>query len=74
MREGSPQSTLNSTNATEERIAEAQSALRTMTEWARDGHATPEQTEMLLGPCREMIEVLYERDLPLAKLAGSSSR
>lgn len=74
MREGPPQCMLNWTAATEERIAEAQSALLIMTEWARDGHATPEQAEMLLDPCREMIEALYERDLPLAKLADSSSR
>jgi hypothetical protein len=43
-----------------------------MSEWARDGNATPEQTEMLLNPYREMVEAIYERDIPLAKLADQS--
>lgn len=43
-----------------------------MSEWARDGNATAEQTEMLLNPYREMVEAIYERDIPLAKLADQS--
>lgn len=60
------------TSVTRDRIRDVQSALLTMSEWARDGQATVEQTEMLLNPYREMVEALYERDIPLAKLADES--
>jgi hypothetical protein len=60
------------TSVTRDRIRDVQSALLTMSEWARDGQATPEQTELLLNPYREMVEALYERDIPLAKLADES--
>ncbi len=58
-------------SATEERIAQARAALLTMEEWTRNGQATPEQAEMLLGPYREVLALLHERDLPLARLVDS---
>jgi hypothetical protein len=66
------QATTSWTSVTRDRIRDVQGALLTISEWARDGNATPEQTEMLLNPYREMVEALYERDIPLAKLADQS--
>ncbi|HKY34390.1 MAG TPA: hypothetical protein VJN18_00510 [Polyangiaceae bacterium] len=66
-----PERTPNWTSVVQDQIAVAQSALLTMTDWARAAAATPEQVTMLLQPYREMLEALYERELPLAELADS---
>jgi hypothetical protein len=61
-------------SVTEEQIAQVRAALLTMTDWTRDGQATPEQAEMLLSPYRELLALLCERDLQLAKLVELVSR
>jgi hypothetical protein len=60
------------TGTTRDRIREVQDGLLSMADWARDSGADSATTELLLSPYRELIETLYERDMPLAKLADNS--
>jgi hypothetical protein len=60
------------TPVTRERIQQAQASLLSMSEWARASNADPEATDLLLAPYGELLESLYERDLPLAKLVDRS--
>jgi hypothetical protein len=57
---------------TRDRIREVQDGLLSMAQWASEAGADPSATEMLLHPYREQLETLYERDMPLAKLADRS--
>jgi hypothetical protein len=43
-----------------------------MAAWAKDSNADPEAMDLLLDPYRDLVEALYERDMPLAKLVDSS--
>lgn len=49
-----------------------QDQLLFVSEWAKEHSATPDVLEQLAAPYREMLDQLYERDLPLAKLADQS--
>ncbi len=57
---------------TRDRIRELQDGLLDMAAWAAESSADAEATELLLRPFREQLEAVYERDLPLAKLADDS--
>lgn len=57
---------------TRSRIRQLQDGLLNMAAWASESSADPESTELLLRPFRRQLEELYERDLPLAKLADHS--
>jgi hypothetical protein len=57
---------------TRSRIRQVQDGLLNMAAWAAESSADPESTELLLLPFRKQLEELYERDLPLAKLADES--
>lgn len=54
------------------RVRVVQDQLLDTARWAREAGADPEATEMLVLPYRELLEELYERDIPLAKLADES--
>jgi hypothetical protein len=60
------------TAATRARIRELQDCLVSTAEWARESGADAARTELLLQPYRDLMETLYERDVPLAKLADDS--
>jgi hypothetical protein len=60
------------TDETRRGIRQLQDGLRFTAQWAQQSGADASVTELLLQPYREMIETLYERDLPLAKLADGS--
>jgi hypothetical protein len=60
------------TSETRTRIHQVQDGLLKMAEWAKDSTTDAAISEMLLRPYREMLQTLYERDLPLAKLADAS--
>lgn len=49
-----------------------QDQLISMPEWAKEGGATPEQLEVLLEPYRQLLDSLYENDLPFSQLADES--
>jgi hypothetical protein len=57
---------------TRDRIRELQDGLLKMAAWAAESSADSETTELLLRPFRQQLEAVYERDLPLAKLADDS--
>jgi hypothetical protein len=58
--------------ATRDRILELQTQLISVSQWADKSSATEEMRTMLLEPYREMLEAVYTRDLPLARLADES--
>lgn len=60
------------TSATRDRIRDVQDNLLAMAAWANASQADEEALELLLSPYRELVESLYERDMPLAKLADGS--
>lgn len=60
------------TSATQTRVRQLQNALVASAQWAREANADPDVTEHLLAPFREQLDALYERDMPLAKLADKS--
>jgi hypothetical protein len=60
------------TTAAQARVRDIQNGLLSMSKWASDAGVDPVSTEHLLLPYREMLETLYERDVPLAKLADAS--
>jgi hypothetical protein len=62
----------NWTTATRERVREVQDNLLAAAAWAAASQADPTATEMLLQPYRQLLDNIYERDLPLAKLADQS--
>jgi hypothetical protein len=64
--------TENWTATTRERIRHVQDQLLSAASWASDGHADETATELLLRPYRELLDAIYERDLPLAKLVDDS--
>lgn len=51
---------------------EIQDGLMSMSAWANSFGASAEDRELLLAPFRETLESLYERDMPLARLADAS--
>jgi hypothetical protein len=57
---------------TRDRIRELQDGLLDMAAWAAESSADEHAKELLLLPFREQLAELYERDLPLAKLADES--
>lgn len=57
---------------TRARVRELQEGMLGMADWARESNATKDDLELLLEPFREMMDELYERDLPLAKLVDDS--
>lgn len=61
------------TSVAHARIRQVQDSLLAMSEWAKESHASAEATELLLAPYRELIESLYESDLPLAKSIDESA-
>jgi hypothetical protein len=60
------------TATTRERIRDVQDSLLSMAERAKESATDASTTEMLLRPYRELLESIYERDMPLAKLADNS--
>lgn len=66
--------TLTSTwsSVSRNRVRIVQDQLLDTARWAHEAGADPEATEMLVLPYRELLEELYERDVPLAKLADES--
>jgi hypothetical protein len=60
------------TATTRDRIREVQDGLLSMAQWASESGADQPTTELLLHPYRDLLETLYERDMPLAKLADNS--
>ncbi len=58
--------------ATRDRIRAVQDSLLEAAKWAAESQANPSMTEMLLQQYRELLDSLYERDLPLAKLVEES--
>jgi len=58
--------------ATRIRIRSLQDNLLETAAWAREAGADPAVTEMMLLPYRSLLEEVYERDMPLAKLANDS--
>jgi hypothetical protein len=60
------------TSTTRDRIRELQDGLLSMADWAKESKADASMTEMLLRPYRDLLESLYERDMPLSKLADNS--
>jgi hypothetical protein len=54
------------------RVRLVQDELLQIARWAQEGAVAPERMEMIAQPCREMLDQLYERDLPIAKLADES--
>jgi hypothetical protein len=60
------------TSATRDRIRDVQNGLLSMADWAKQSAADPAMAELLLRPYRDLLESLYERDMPLAKLADNS--
>ena len=57
---------------TRDRIRDVQNGLLSMADWAKQSAADPAMAELLLRPYRDLLESLYERDMPLAKLADNS--
>ncbi|MEO7730959.1 MAG: hypothetical protein ABIY55_08320, partial [Kofleriaceae bacterium] len=55
-----------------QRVRVVQDQLLDTSRWAHEAGADPEATELLVQPYRELLEQLYERDIPLAKLADDS--
>ena len=55
-----------------DRIRELQDGLLSMAAWAAQSSADAESTDFLLQPFRDQLEAVYERDLPLARLADDS--
>jgi hypothetical protein len=60
------------TSETRARIHEVQDGLLHMAEWAKESAADAATTEMLLQPYRDVLQSLFERDLPLATLVDQS--
>jgi hypothetical protein len=59
-------------NVARQRVRTVQDQLLDTARWALEAGAGPEVTEMLVRPYREILDEIYERDLPLAKLADES--
>lgn len=59
-------------SAARQRIRMVQDELLDTARWARDSGAPTEVVEMLERPYRELLDEIYERELPLAKLADES--
>ena len=55
-----------------QRVRILQDQLLDTARWAHEAGADPDVTEMLIRPYRELLDQLYERDVPLAKLADES--
>lgn len=64
--------TVSWTSATRARIREVQDSLVATAAWANASQADENALELLLAPYRDLLESLYERDMPLAKLADTS--
>jgi hypothetical protein len=60
------------TTETRNRIREIQDGLLSVADLAKSANADAAATEMLLHPYRELLEQVFERDLPLAKLRDES--
>jgi hypothetical protein len=60
------------TSATRSRLREVQNNLVSTAMWARESGADARSTELLLRGYRDLLDSLYERDMPLAKLADDS--
>jgi hypothetical protein len=58
--------------ATRARVRDLQDALLAMATWARDSGADQPTVQALLEPYRDLLDAVYERDMPLAKLADES--
>ena len=65
-------STTSWTNVTRQRVRLVQDQLLDTAQWTRSAGADPSEAEQLLQPYRDLLDELYERDLPLAKLADAS--
>jgi hypothetical protein len=65
-------STASWTSVTRDRIREVQDGLLAMAAWAKDSNADPEAMDLLLDPYRDLVEALYQSDMPLAKLVDTS--
>jgi len=55
-----------------QRVRIVQDQLLDTARWAHEAGADPDVAEMLVRPYRELLDELYERDVPLAKLADES--
>jgi hypothetical protein len=60
------------TSVTRHRIRDVQDSLIEMSEWARESQVDKETMDLLLLPYRELLDSIYQRDLPLAKLVDQS--
>lgn len=60
------------TDHTREQVRFLQDQLIAITQQADASNASAEMREWLMAPIRQMIETVYERDMPLAKLADES--
>lgn len=58
-------------NESRKRIRQIQDSLIATTLMARTNNAPDDLVELLMAPFREMLDEIYERDLPLAKLADT---
>jgi hypothetical protein len=60
------------TQSARARVRDVQDSLLAAAEWARESGADAATTDLLVQPYRELLDNLYERDMPLAKLADQS--
>jgi hypothetical protein len=68
---------MNQTNtswasSTRDRFREVENGLLSLATWAKTANINQDDTELLLAPYREMMETIYERDMPLSRLVDNS--